>query len=278
MKIVIITTALCRPEIHNNSFSSYAKILNGLDVKWFINVDNVSGEIKTSQKDTIANIHTHIGHFNPVYITSAEPCFFTAVKVLIRMAEDYLKNTENIPILWLEDDWVINHQFNIADIINRCFVDKCYISLVFNMVGSFPPFIMDKRLLEIMIPPFCRRKKPMNPEKLFRKTLHRVSLSNSIKRRYFLFDHIDDINTIELKKSLLTTEKRHYDDEIHYLVTDGKVPLNSCTEKEYKEIAKNGNYINIVHFASIRSVYSAEKYKFTYFRDIGREWKRINNI
>jgi hypothetical protein len=53
-KVIIITTALTRLEIHNIAFSNIHKFLKGTTVKWLINIDNFT-QNDIAQKDTKQN-------------------------------------------------------------------------------------------------------------------------------------------------------------------------------------------------------------------------------
>jgi len=288
-KIIIATTAICRIEIHNQSFNSYLKFLdkikNNYEIKWIINldkpdycVDDVDG--------TKLNLENILKNYNIKITNTNNPNFLNAVKNLLENI--YLEMTDNCCLLWLEDDWVANDTFDLEYIINNLLKPNSFIGFVYNMLGSFPPFIMGSELIKKYVDIFIKNKRVDNPEKLSRHTLR--FLTNSYGIKYFsCFDkkYVEIIKSNNNLSNLLNDNKFKYE-ESYLKISDNNIlvpehndiyyfknylNINMMTVDEYK----NNNYDEIL-FIRFGFVDMHKKYKYSFFKDIGRDWKKNKSI
>ena len=127
-ELIIGTTAITRPELHNISFSNYAKFIpKDIPIKWIINVDyvNFNNEIKDkniSITDTIENIKKFFKNHNIqfIFISSIQGNFNKAVRTVVNnIFENISKSTKYI--LYLEDDWFIENDIDFKQLINNAY-------------------------------------------------------------------------------------------------------------------------------------------------------------
>ena len=115
MEIIIGTTAINRPELHNDNIKEWYKWINSVDktkynINWFINVDYIE-KLDTSIEDTINNFKEIITEIPIHFCTCSENTgnFLKACKRVSSNIEEFINknklNEENIAIIWLEDDW-----------------------------------------------------------------------------------------------------------------------------------------------------------------------------
>jgi hypothetical protein len=283
-KIIIVTTGICRINIHNQSFNSYLKFLDKvkdeIKIKWYINLDNPD-YCKDNIDDTTENLKNILSNYDFKILHTEKPNFLSAVKNLIKHILPEL--TDDACLLWLEDDWVVNNDFNFKYIIDKLLLPYSLINLVFNLLGSFPPFIMGPELAKIYIKNFSINKRINNPEKLSRGILRQLSRENGIKY-YAMFtnNHINYLNdqNFDFEKKIFYEETYLQIKDNNILVeNDGKNLLKNndskdiqiCTIKDYILINQNTNNIIFVRFGFAEMHL---KYKHSYFKDIGREWKK----
>lgn len=292
-KLLIITTAITRPDIHNISFPSITHLFNNLDIqiKWFINVDTYENN-NISPEETIKNLKKILSSFDVTYNITDKSDFFNAVNISMQFVSENI--TPTTAVFWLEDDWIFNdkYELDLNNIFNLYLCDYCYISLVFNKLGSFPPFIADYKLFKTYIlPTFTNPKREEDPEDLCRRGIRRRYMKMNKICRYFLLDYpiIDEtFDKQELLDALLEKETYYNKSNEHYLVisqniqTDilnkfyrlqqiEKQSIKICSYNDFTKMIKNNSesskYINIIRFG---------KYdlKNKYFIDIGRDWKK----
>lgn len=290
-KLVIITTGLCRPEIHNISFSNIDILFKDLkmDILWFFNIDKISTS-KITQEETKKNLEKLL-KYNVKYYMPDKPCFFSAVQRLINNSSEFID--KKTCVLWLEDDWVINKKFKLIDIIDKYYCENCYISLVFNKLGSFPPFIMGYKLFNDYFKNNFKKYRKTNPEGHVRRIIRRQSIKNNVKCLYFLFNHPIPIKKKSFIDSVYSKEKYFNKNNIHYIVLNEKndeliininkikeqindKKLEICYDKDYRQIIKNNpNDIIVIRIGEFKNTIN---YKNSYFKDIGREWQKIKNL
>ena len=103
--VVVLTTAITRPEVHNKSIPNVVKLLKeyGLKVKWIFNIDKVP-DTDASLEDTKKNLEKICEGIDLEFIMNEKGCFYNAVKNLTFKAEKYLDDLR-CGVLYLEDDW-----------------------------------------------------------------------------------------------------------------------------------------------------------------------------
>lgn len=289
-KIIIATTAICRIEVHNKSFSSYLnfldKIKNDYDIKWFINLDKPD-YCKDDIIETQINLNKLLEKYNCKIITTETSNFLTAVKNLLTNIISEID--DNTCLLWLEDDWIASETLDIKYIIETILLPKSFISLVYNKLGSFPPYLMGSELSKTYILNFIKNKQINNPEKISRYILRQIANNNGIKyfsffdKKYINLLITDDNLFYELNDNKLCYEESYlkindtnilvldYNDKIYF---NNFLKTNVVTIKDYINFITNNNIIFIrFGFADMHI-----EYEYSFFKDIGREWKKNNNI
>lgn len=280
-QIIIITTAICRTEIHNKSFNSYKKFLTkDYDIKWFINIDKPS-YCSDTIIETEENLRKILSDYELFLYHSEQPNFFNAVKRLLVASKQYI--TENTCLLWLEDDWIINKDSTIKYFIDNFLFPYSFINMVYNKLGSFPPFIMGSSLSNIFYTEFLKYNTPYtNPEKISRRIMRNVVGKIGV----VYYDYIDNLSMLTKIKNPLDVGFVY---EEAYLkicdcrilttkIPDGKtshtfnsiiLPIDDITSYQ----KQNPNKLIFLRFGTKQTNY---KYVNSFFKDIGRAW--IRNI
>ena len=119
--LIILTTAICRPELQAECLKSFADDLRdqGISVFWRVNIDPALG----NQAETADNFKKIIHDIDHIISLPSEPCFFTAANYLIQEThqEDLQDLNENGYVMWLEDDKKHDISFNIQELIDSDF-------------------------------------------------------------------------------------------------------------------------------------------------------------
>lgn len=276
-KIIIITTAICRIDIHSQVFPAYRKFLgDNYKIKWFINIDQPL-YCQDSLQETYDNLYKLLDSYDITIFCSDKPNFFNSVKRLIHHARKCLD--DDTYLLWLEDDWLPNSDHKLEYFIETYGKDTSFISLVYNMLGSFPPFIMGPKLATRYFYEFMNYNCPLiDPEKISRKILRKIAKNMGI----IYFNQIENINQIynisnPIIEGLLYTET--------YLTIPNNIilcetPINSHIFPNHTQLFINNlkTYTNIkntdkIIFLRFGTFNSNKLYKTSHFRDIGRNWK-----
>jgi hypothetical protein len=222
-KLIILTPAIARPEIHNIVFDKLINIFLknfNIPIIWIINIDQNKNKtmynqniIKTNvtQEYTKMNILRYINNYNfitPIFNLSKSSGFWNATKFLMKKSLDYLNN--NTGILWFEDDWILLKDINLKKIIDKYYTRNCYISLQFNEL-TFPPFIMGnyfyKKFVniidEVKVDPRYPKNDFIDPENVFRYSMYNILHKNKIHIHNFLINY-----DCKCLNKLLSNEKK----------------------------------------------------------------------
>lgn len=270
--VIIITTALSRIDMHNITFPHYKSFI-GQDyrVKWYINIDTLS----YCTDDDIAtelNLIKHVKDYDYTIIKSSKPNFFVAVKTLLNLASDHISDTSCI--LWLEDDWMVRTDKNLKYYVDKFLCPMSYISLVYNNLGSFPPFIMGPKLAQMFVPIFCKMNKPtVDPELISRRILRQFCFQFGLV--YYTYTD----NASKLPKECLVQNGMIYQEA--YLQSDNnRILCDNISDhpvlptddlQTYHELySTHSQSIIFVRFG-IRPDHV--KYRSSCFADLGRPWK-----
>ena len=155
INIIIATTALNRPELHNDNIKDWFNLLNTLDKEkynliWFINIDIID-KLNSSYNDTKTNFENIINNI-PLKFYECEDGkgnFLKACKRLSSNIEIYVESNnikDNTKIIWLEDDWKLNYNINLDDLISYYSTKNSVIMLNFfrnNYIHALAPSISD---------------------------------------------------------------------------------------------------------------------------------------
>ncbi len=196
--LIILTTAICRPELHNACLKSFADDLRnqGISVFWRVNVDPALG----NQDETTDNFKKIIHDIDHIISFPSEPCFFTAANYLIQEAhEEELQDlNDNGYVMWLEDDKKHDISFNIQELIDS---DYDYIGFHPNHLFefSFHPSMWSKQFFSehVYEPYVLNDGNKQDPEQLLidyhcNKRKENEDHFKNVKRIHFngVFDHI----------------------------------------------------------------------------------------
>ena len=148
-ELVILTTAIDRPELHSAILPNTLKYIEGLKCKWFITINNINNRVNETKenfelllKDYDLTIDTYdTGGTKMDFMHSCE------------RLNNYAKSCDpSIGYFWLEDDWLINSDKMLASDIKKLFKNNlCHISLANRNELSFNPGIWSKDLFEHVI-------------------------------------------------------------------------------------------------------------------------------
>ena len=169
-ELVIMTTAINRPEMHSEIFPDILEWINPLKVKWFINIDvvheGVSGE---DTKNNFIEMFTDKSFIDYDITINNNPCFYSTVKSLTNKIDKMIDEVQ-YGLLMLEDDWPLKVDPNIADlkvaIKNHLVEDYDYISFKNRDQLNFNPSVWTKTMFRTNFVDGFRLNKyePRDPE------------------------------------------------------------------------------------------------------------------
>jgi len=300
-RLIVITTAICRCQIHEKCFNNILPIFKNVTcpIYWFINLDRPEycPDDISQTENNVRTIFSHFGNKFQLDITKTNrPCFFEAVRTLLLKSYPFLSN--DCGLLWMEDDWMLrdNHSnFDLRYYIDQYLIPNSVLSLSYNALGSFPPFMMGWKIAKEFYEEFFRGKHfnkrftTFDPEKESRRALRNLSLSKGIK--YYLCLTNGELNTL-IKGSPINVNFPYT--EPYLIIPDSKILIlsnqinnnsntNNCTVHDNKVdrdkfIDTYQNYRrNINNDIIIFTRFGLNIQSGGFFVDIGREWKRKNN-
>ena len=160
--LYILTTAIDRPDLHNQTLPPFFKTLKeqGVNYKWFINLDS---PFKKTE-EAVDNFKNFAGGVQDLHI-SDKACFYSAAKHVISSAYNELDNLDGY-VLWLEDDWDLLIPFNMRELIDSAYE---YIGFHFHhfFEFSFNPTMWSKDFfVENVYEPFAASEESIDPEQL----------------------------------------------------------------------------------------------------------------
>jgi hypothetical protein len=219
--IIIATTAINRPELHNDNMGEWLDwILELKDsetkIKWFVNIDIVK-KLTATHIETRRNFSKIINNrVDTTFLNnpSGQGNFLQACKRLSVNIVNYVDNLKisraeeyDIKIIWLEDDWKLNKasKIPIRDVINDYSTENTHINLSFNRnnyIWALAPSIISYNLwknlfysawmteAESIDPEHCvglyYRRKYGNPDNVCNVTV----INKSIKEKYLMERHM----------------------------------------------------------------------------------------
>ena len=249
-KLIILTTATCRPIIHNIAFSQdNLQILNNIPfkIKWIINIDKTK-ICPSNQDETVINLKRLLNGYDIEFIISKKPSFFIAFKNLVIKATEYL-NKKSV-IFNLEDDWIVNDsiKFDLFDIIQKYHSYNSYISFVFNKFCTLPPCLIGFEIFKHYINDITTIEgNHKDPETFIRGRTRTWSLKYNKPINSFLINYdIKSINNLLKKKDKIISKQKIGNKD--WIMTYGSASFPSNKEifnknnKNY--LVKNINKIN----------------------------------
>lgn len=163
--IVIGTTSLNRPILHNDIFPDWITWINSLDknkyeITWFINIDIIK-KLGATYEETVENFDRLSNGLFKIKFLRCEGDHGNFLKACQRLASnikefvDTLEDSESTKIIWLEDDWKLNlaKTININEIINTYSGNLTHINLTFirpNYIHALAPSIISYNLWKLL--------------------------------------------------------------------------------------------------------------------------------
>lgn len=194
-ELVILTTAIDRPELHSALFPHTLKYIEGLNCKWFITINNIDNRVE----ETKENFETLLSNYDVTFSTyktgGTKMDFMHSCEQLSRYGYE---TKPSIGYFWLEDDWMISPDQKLKTDIDQLFEqESCHISLANRTELSFNPGIWSNDLFEKLIYtnlsaahtlPYYGSQKVLNPERVCTypvdKTRRMVKHYHKISRYY----------------------------------------------------------------------------------------------
>jgi len=136
--IVIMTTAIDRPDLHSKIFESYIQYIANVNVQWIITINNVLNSVAETEanfKNMLSDYNVHIKTFET---GGTKKDWFNSVKYCIDKAHEL---NPNIGYLFLEDDWVYNESDVLSNDMLLVADANSHISLANRDAVSFNPAI-----------------------------------------------------------------------------------------------------------------------------------------
>lgn len=273
-KIIIITTAIARMDMHNITFPLYQKFLgNDYPIKWYINIDKPSycrddvGMVESNLREILSS-----GNYDLHISIGTIPNFFYAVKNLLIASRNEV--TDHSYILWLEDDWKLNKDCTLKSFIENYGNPYSVINLVYNRLGSFPPFIMGGKLAKLFYEKYVTYDCPQTcPEKVSRKVLRGIAKNIGI----IYYDCISDLSILDsiqdpIESGLIYQETYLQINDCRILHNDSEIS-HFHQIPVYDLIKYKNEKVNRIIFVRFGTVQTNLKYKHSHFKDLGRKWK-----
>ena len=177
--LYILTTAIDRPDLHNQTLPSFFDILDEQNItyKWFINLDSPFKKTEA----TVNNFKNFTGGARDLHV-SDKACFYSAAKHVITSAYNELDCCDGY-VMWLEDDWDLLIPFNMRELIDS---DYEYIGFHFHhfFEFSFNPTMWSKDFfVKNVYEPFAASETSIDPDQLLinHHKLTRSEDSNHLK-------------------------------------------------------------------------------------------------
>lgn len=160
--LIICTTSLNRPQLHNDIFPDWIKWINNVDknkyqITWFINIDIIQ-KLNVSYEETFENYNMlNDNKFNIKFFKceGENGNFLKACQRLALNVKKFVENSntdnDNTKIIWLEDDWKLSYDkaIDINILLNVYSGNMTNINLTFirlNYVHALAPCIISYNL------------------------------------------------------------------------------------------------------------------------------------
>jgi len=289
-KIIILTTAIPRTEIHNESIGSfYENITMNNEYRnfEFIHIINIDSPKKVldlgfNVEDTINNLKKIIPSFvSSHFLNSGIGDFSKAFQNLILRVREHVKEEDNYFVLWLEDDWKINKCFSILKLLNQ-FKKYQYFSFGFrSQIISNNPGIYSKKLHQYLCSflekNYAITRLNKDPDLIlisFQKYYLHTSILTNKKAIFFYQPKVPIVKDLNQNKYVTKYKEVLNKLDILKMETnsdDQLIDLNNLEEEEN----------TLYYFSNYGTKYSynafkESEYSLTY--DLGRKWVSQHKI
>lgn len=178
--IIISTTAINRPELHNDVFYEWLEWILKLDksqynIKWVINIDIIEVLPHTYEETKLNFEKIADNKLDITFLKGDEKGnFLKACQRVSTNIEQYVINNSldknDVIILWLEDDWKLNTEvtLQITEIIDNYYSNLSHINLSFirnNYIHALAPSIISYNLWSTLhLQAWKNQKEQIDPE------------------------------------------------------------------------------------------------------------------
>ena len=250
--IIIGTTSINRPQLHNTNISEWYNWINSVDksqynLKWFINIDYIE-KLKVSVEETQKNYESLIKQIPLKFLNSGgeKGNFLKACQRVSSNIESYILennyNDDDCIIIWLEDDWKLkNENIPLQELIENYLGNLSYINLSYiraNYIHALAPSIISYGLWKkLHLEAWKNQKNHIDPE-------HCVGLY--FLKNFMKYEELTNITIINQYKKInkdffnqgfMNNEKSYYT----YDVTNENNIINNkyIKKEECKEFVKD---------------------------------------
>lgn len=117
---IILTAAVTRPELHQQIFPRNLQFVDGLSIKWLINVDDINNTYSVEETiEQFKSIFAGSKNIDIEFLYAQEKgCFFSAARRLAIRTHELLGQCKT-GIIWLEDDWEINSKTDLRQFLSN---------------------------------------------------------------------------------------------------------------------------------------------------------------
>lgn len=159
--ILIATTSINRPTLHNDNIKDWYEWVNKVDknkynIQWFINIDIIE-KLESSYEETSTHFRKIIKEIPIIFLKNDENKgnFLHACKRLSLSIKTYVNNNnlnhKDTIIFWLEDDWKLEMKLTIPldELIETYLLQKSCINFTFiknNYIHALAPSIINYNL------------------------------------------------------------------------------------------------------------------------------------
>jgi hypothetical protein len=245
MEIIIGTTAINRPELHNDNMGEWYNWINSLDktkynINWFINIDYIP-KLEKSTEETIQNLQKIIQEIPTHFLTCGatggnflQACKRISSNILEFITKKQL-DQDKIAIIWLEDDWKLSpNNIPLQELLETYLGNLSCINLSYireNYVHALAPSIINWNLWkQVHLAAWTKQESHVDPEhcvglyfiKNFGKYKHiqNITIINkNIKENYFLDDFLCREKSYNIyhdeKYTILKNEKNIDKTQVH---------------------------------------------------------------
>lgn len=279
-KLIIVTPAIPRPEIHKVAFESLYNCLlksdkfNSTKIIHIINIDNI--KLKNITLKTIENTVCNFNEIIPKNVeikilTSDEPNFTKAYCNLFIEAEKYMD--KNSTFLFFEDDWHFDepNTLNILSILGKKLSNKKYI-LCFNDVPDNSPNFYSYEYFKSYVNYIKNNYKKFveitnsDPDMIryfyFKKILINTLGINNILYEYLIYWNDNNVKDVKYKIGDCTTKCNN----VHFIKDS---IIDASTNKDYLFNNKDNNSYHC---------YIIKPFGKKCVTDIGRQWRKNKHI
>jgi hypothetical protein len=137
--IVILTTAIDRPELHSKVFDRYKNYIGEVKCKWIITVNNITDRVSETEEQLRFLLQDYDLQIQTFTTGGSRIDWYNSVKYCINQANTIVPK---FGYLWLEDDWMCDTG-HLKDDIKLVSEENCHISLANRNEVSFNPGLWD---------------------------------------------------------------------------------------------------------------------------------------